>query len=64
LSDIYYDTVSGGELVGRGKVITEQIDLKRECLPEEGASPGGEREEKRINNHVRGTLIIVIIFYV
>lgn len=54
----------GGGFVGRGKVITEQIDLKRECLPEARASPGGGQEEEWINDHVRVNLIIMVVFYV
>lgn len=34
---------------GRGRVITEQLDVGRECLPEVGASPGGEQEQKRMS---------------
>ncbi|HOK57624.1 MAG: hypothetical protein ACPLLR_02645 [Methanothrix sp.] len=45
-----------------GRVITDQLDLKKECMPEVGASPGGVREEKRMGDSVQEIFMIMIVF--
>lgn len=43
----------------RGRVITEQLDVMRECLLEVGASPGGEQEQKRMS--VLEVFIVIVV---